>query len=501
VSSEIKQAVDPEVGEQAKKKSPRVKKKKRRLRELIECLLVAGLLALGIRQYGFMLFKIPTRSMEPTLYGNEAYGDRVLAMMWYDRGRLGLGLGELRRWQVIVFRHHDEHKRATNFIKRLVGLPGERLEIRDGDIWVASPGSDKPEIVRKDLEVQKAFWIKLCQLDFSNPQLLRYYWSVPGAEAPGRLEKLVHDGRLFLSTPKTPGGELNVYWRQSRPLDNRFIRTTIKQVECPNDCGKFRAVFDTARPIVLCPKCGGHGKPGNPERGAVWGVYDNGVEGAVPRDGQGHKGQFWTETSTGGGSSIGDLRLAFDFENLAGQGRLQLSLISRTEVFKFDLPLNSEQPMARLSGPKKIDLREKVKLGPGVHRLEMIHLDGEFMVSIDGRYVGRCPYSPNTRNGTSSDLRISLFDGAQIAIDNLSLDRDIYYIAHTGHDEVHMSGDRRCWVEIPAATDKKEGRYFFLGDNPLASQDGRYFGTKPESAIVARGLMVVWPASRFHCID
>lgn len=74
-------------------------------------------------------------------------GDRILVQKWPHL--LG-GLLGLKRWDVIVFR--DPADPYTNYIKRLIGLPGEAVEIVDGDVYING------EIARKPRYVQSALW-------------------------------------------------------------------------------------------------------------------------------------------------------------------------------------------------------------------------------------------------------------------------------------------------------------------------------------------------------
>lgn len=120
--------------------------------EVLESIGIALVLALVVREFGFEAFKIPTGSMEPTIRGdrppfkdffffkNVANGDRLLAFK----------PAEFRRWDIVVFRY--PLYRNTNYIKRLIGLPGERLEIRDGDIYVDGAIVPKPD------DVQEVLW-------------------------------------------------------------------------------------------------------------------------------------------------------------------------------------------------------------------------------------------------------------------------------------------------------------------------------------------------------
>ncbi|MBN2490970.1 MAG: RdgB/HAM1 family non-canonical purine NTP pyrophosphatase [Planctomycetes bacterium] len=115
--------------------------------EYVEAIVVALVMALILREFFFEAFKIPTPSMAPTLRGAPELGDRILV------DKLVYRLRPPRRWEVIVFRYPLNE--TTNYIKRLVGLPGETVRIVDGDIWVNG------EIARKPLELQDAIWIPL----------------------------------------------------------------------------------------------------------------------------------------------------------------------------------------------------------------------------------------------------------------------------------------------------------------------------------------------------
>jgi signal peptidase I len=92
--------------------------------------------------------KVPTGSMQPTILGDhgpmQRYGgDRVLA------DHMAYMLREPRRFEIVVFRY--PLRRDILFVKRLVGLPGEKLEIKGGDIWVDGAVARKPPLVQESL--------------------------------------------------------------------------------------------------------------------------------------------------------------------------------------------------------------------------------------------------------------------------------------------------------------------------------------------------------------
>ncbi|MGA2774667.1 MAG: signal peptidase I [Candidatus Omnitrophota bacterium] len=115
-------------------------KKKTIIREWIESIIIAFLLAMVIRAFVVQAFKIPSGSMRPTLLE----GDLILvnkfiygAKIPFTNKRL-TALRDLKRGDVIVFIYPEDQKK--DFIKRLVGLPGEEIEIKKYTIYV----NDKP---------------------------------------------------------------------------------------------------------------------------------------------------------------------------------------------------------------------------------------------------------------------------------------------------------------------------------------------------------------------
>ncbi|MBI2425252.1 MAG: signal peptidase I [Candidatus Hydrogenedentes bacterium] len=89
-------------------------------------------------------YTIPSGSMEPTLIGDERYfvGDRVLVNKWLVGPRIPftnfhLWKGyEPKRWDIMVFTPVEKDSPYPRLIKRVVGLPGERIKIELGQILV-----------------------------------------------------------------------------------------------------------------------------------------------------------------------------------------------------------------------------------------------------------------------------------------------------------------------------------------------------------------------------
>ena len=106
------------------------------VREYFESIIISVILALFIRTWLVQPFKIPTGSMEQNLL----VGDHLLVNKFvFGPSVLGiekmlLPLGNVFRGDVVVFKYPNEPSR--DFIKRVIGLPGETLEVRDKRVYI-----------------------------------------------------------------------------------------------------------------------------------------------------------------------------------------------------------------------------------------------------------------------------------------------------------------------------------------------------------------------------
>lgn len=111
-------------------------KKKSFYKEWIEPFLIAAVVALFIRQFAVEAFKIPSGSMIPTL----TIGDHLLVNKFIYGPRIPFTDTRLFAWkepkrgEIIVFKYPENE--SKNFIKRVVGLPGDKIEIRNGILFI-----------------------------------------------------------------------------------------------------------------------------------------------------------------------------------------------------------------------------------------------------------------------------------------------------------------------------------------------------------------------------
>lgn len=111
-------------------------KTKSNVREYLEAIGLAVLLALIIRTWGVQAFKIPSGSMKPTLQ----IGDHLLVFKSnYDiklpfSDYTVFSVSDPKRGDIIVFRFPDD--RDKDFIKRIIGLPGDTVEVRGNKVFI-----------------------------------------------------------------------------------------------------------------------------------------------------------------------------------------------------------------------------------------------------------------------------------------------------------------------------------------------------------------------------
>ena len=116
------------------------------VREYFESIVIAVILALFVRTWVVQAFKIPTGSME----NNLLIGDHLLVNKFVfgptatALERALLPVRDVRRGDILVFKYPEEPER--DFIKRIIGLPGETLELRAKKVYVNGKPLDEPYV-------------------------------------------------------------------------------------------------------------------------------------------------------------------------------------------------------------------------------------------------------------------------------------------------------------------------------------------------------------------
>jgi signal peptidase I len=434
---------------------------------------------------------------------NWSSGDRVLvAKFLYDTD-----LTPPRRWDVVVFKFPREplkHGTPKNYIKRLLGLPGELLAILFGRIYRATTPVEVPPpegMAAKDLWQHRHFETHRFT-DPAGEQL----WN-----------------KMQFEICRKPLGTLLAMRRivYDNDFPARDLELTMPPRWAPADPGKWRKQ----------EKNGFRNDGSLPE--VDWLRYQHILRtpGIPPDEGGAPERQLITDflaynrfavngADPGGytpGNWVGDLILecALKVEKAEGEFCMELS----KGVDRFQACWNLRTGICTLyridanGQQQQLDSKATRVKAPGDYELRFANVDERLTVWVDNKLVfgDGVSYEPPRRalgDGKYEILR-DKFDrndlepasvgvkGAAIRVDNLKLFRDTYYTNPTG------SGGMTMYVQ--------PGHYLCLGDNSPHSSDSRSWGHEdrpedhigglvPEQLILGRALLVYWPPSRFGAI-
>jgi signal peptidase I len=183
------------------------------VKENVEAIVVAFIMALVIRCFGIEVFKIPSSSMEPTLLGDVTQshrpgstchfpnvhvtngGDRIMVTKFF------YAAAEIQRYDVVVFKFPLNQSR--NFIKRVVGLPDEELKLFHGNVFVRKPGETAFQIARRPQRTQDSLWIDPAGVRgfFDKWDTFDEFWEKVDGPTPA-----LAAGELRFDTPLPPSG-------------------------------------------------------------------------------------------------------------------------------------------------------------------------------------------------------------------------------------------------------------------------------------------------------
>ena len=169
------------------------------MKALLWALLIAGV----IRTFAIEPFKIPSGSMKPNLL----VGDFLFVSKWdygYSRYSFPFGLAPFsakimekspNRGDVIVFKLPGQEN--INYVKRLVGLPGETIKVVDGLIYIKKQGFDDFEVIDQiedGLFLDDQYKVNINQLVESGYKILNLTDNGPLDYTP---EYIIPDNKFF----------------------------------------------------------------------------------------------------------------------------------------------------------------------------------------------------------------------------------------------------------------------------------------------------------------
>ncbi len=431
------------------------------------------ILFLFVRTFAVEPFGVPTGSMAPTLLGNHrearcprcGFPVRVGSPSptdWSDMAcpncgqRLSLAraseingdrllvdkniysLRSPRRWEVAVFRCPDPKDPLKPYVKRVVGLPGESITIREGDAFANG------ELLRKSLtEVREARVVVYDMNYVPTPGGWGQRWLVYPPESDRRLPK-------EFDRPPEPA-DASVLYKNQLSLD----ASTSPQHECRVEYRNFDLDERTEGAI------------------STWNSYDG-----PPR-------------------SFGPLPPAHDFmveftlevQEAKSAGSVAIGLFDGGDAVAGELPVGAEG-----NGPVNVLNRQTGALGAGqtstlrpgsTYQIEFAFVDRRVSLAVDGSLVvSPIDLPPLAKRGpVSKPLQLGV-RGCKVAIRDLRITRDIYYTQYGEHG-----------TRVPAQLGLNPPEYFMLGDNSGNSEDSRKWLRPgvPEANFIGKPFLIHQP--------
>lgn len=199
-------------------------------RDNIEAITISIVIIVLFKYFILEAYKIPTGSMQPTLMGfDNGKGGGVFDRVLVDK--LSYQFRDPQRHEVVVFKYPLD--KSKNFIKRLWGMPGEEMEIRDGDVFVRQEGGEW-HIPRRSDGLLKSM---LRQVDTKNE------WHVPSRGWKIAGDTLIADSGGQAQFPRTKASVKDVYG-DGYPGKLGAIVNRMKAHVAIHDVGDLRIEFD-----------------------------------------------------------------------------------------------------------------------------------------------------------------------------------------------------------------------------------------------------------------
>ena len=453
-----------------------------------------------------------------------SYGDRILVLK-----HLYL-ISDPRRWDVVVFktpwRGGGEEKPSDawstedfqqNYIKRLVGLPGDTLMLLGGDVYVTRGQKTlaelKPEdfrIARKSDVAQSALWRVVYDDDHRPQGLPRQYKDSAGivttSDDPWRMPWRA-DGGGWTARDVAGGAGFDFDAQSGSGVGTLRFDPTADPLTFPlTDYLPYDRTFD--------------------EGGARNAQDLEYARDAFNRD----FGPTYVDRGRVRLNTVSDLRLALSYQRLGGEGGggpLKLRLSKRGDTFEATL-VPGRATLYRTDADGARTKLADVQTGEDFDEarpVEFVNSDYRVRLTIGGRTVIETTdeqYAPDVGKLLAAELNdedarddeplptveIEAANG-KASVRHLSLWRDVY---HTARDQ------RGGWMTFASPYDFPdhvvrlgEDEYFTLGDNPFLSGDARIWtngvhlpyegdlrvdgGRVPARFMLGRAFFVYWPAS------
>jgi signal peptidase I len=391
-----------------------------------------------------------------------------------------------------------------NYIKRLVGLPGETIVIHGGSLYYLL--GDAPGAPHYPDDLEKA------RQETDPPQLWRWKYMHVRADSGAQDFFAEHRDqlRIMRKAPKTVLAMRRLVYDNDHPARD----LTAPEWERWAAGGGWKASRgepdkDGRRPAAYDHPAGAGGP-------ADWLRYRH------LRRGGGGKPSLITDFmgynsyhTPPGENWVGDLLVECDAEVRQAAGTLDLEVSRGPDRFRarFDLAAGTCRLLrvGEGGGEQELATAPAPVSKPGTYRLRLANFDQRLTVWVDNTlpFGDGVPHAPPAKEGPvpANDLEpagVGASRAADVAVRGLRLWRNTYYTLDPGTSDAGGAvnfADRDTWGPLAEPGYKtmyvQPGHYLCLGDNSPESSDGRSWGLVPERLLLGRALLVYYPCPPF----
>jgi signal peptidase I len=352
-------------------------------------------------------------------------GDRLLV------DRSAFHFRRPRRWEIAAFRHPLEANKIV--IKRVAGLPGESVQIQNGDLYIDG------QIQRKTLDCQRAMAVEVCDAKYSPAVTLGRPVFPPRWQGDNKKSLWNSNNGRFSHPYKTNEGD-NI------PIDWLVYHN-------------WRRIPDRQGEVQECP------------------VTDiMAYNQSLPR----------REEDV---NAMNDLMLSFRLMKIIGTGKFFIRANNDKDVFQIEIDHKAAAYRATRNGTEILPKKNHIALENESLNIVVSLIDRQFLFAINDQTAFCLPIDDPALlpEPTSQPFAIGI-EGLEAVVEDLRIYRDVYYTHPIGRDN-------RWALDKPFHLGENE--YFVLGDNSSISEDSRTWPNRPsvvDNLLIGKPLMILFPA-------
>ena len=387
-----------------------------------------------------------------------------------------------KRWEVAVFRNPNDTSEA--YVKRIVGLPGEQIQVRRGDVFVNG------QIARKSLDVQRG--LRILVHDHAHQPVANESadwqprWTGEQPWWQPRAVGFAVDTRPEKDRAAQWAWLTYRHWIRRGGKHSTRLKLAQWPAAAPFPSPSFDPVdFDEKSSELVC-------------RGAMTDETRERLVGtSKERKFQAAIEQLHTEShiapltdfyaynrqipGNGDSAVVRDLMVVTKVDFKAGQGEFRIEMNDGSEVYAWVFDTRQQQIRLHMRG-SSAPVRTAplpAKFARETALLEMSLFDRQVMCAVDGDLVfepWELPPAPRGKPAPRRQVRLGA-NGIRLHVLSLQVFRDVYYTADG-------NADMKTW-ELSNQANQEE--FFVLGDNSPISVDSRLWG--PEIVLTSQLLM------------